>query len=325
MESTMNRRDLIVAGLAGGAALSSPALLRADDRYPSRPIELVVGFAAGGGTDTTARTLARYLEAELGGPVIVANRPGASGELALSGIARAAPDGYTLGITNYPGLLSIPIERKVPFRLEDFELLANIVSDPSAFSVAAAGNINTIDELVARAKAQPNAVTFGSTGVGTDEHLALSLFEQFSSAKLSHVPYRGAGPLGTDLLGRHIEVAGLNVGEAVPLGDKIKILVQGGAKRLRFVPDAPTFREAGFPFEMRSERGVIAPRGLPEAVLRRLAGAIAAVATKPDFVRQIESQFTELFYLPGAPWGEHLRQEDELLRRLWRDRPWSST
>ncbi len=231
MESTMNRRDLIVAGLAGGAALSSPALLRADDRYPSRPIELVVGFAAGGGTDTTARTLARYLEAELGGPVIVANRPGASGELALSGIARAAPDGYTLGITNYPGLLSIPIERKVPFRLEDFELLANIVSDPSAFSVAAAGNINTIDELVARAKAQPNAVTFGSTGVGTDEHLALSLFEQFSGAKLSHVPYR-AGPLGTDLLGRHIEVAGLNVGEAVPLGDKIKILVQGGREAI---------------------------------------------------------------------------------------------
>jgi tripartite-type tricarboxylate transporter receptor subunit TctC len=325
MGLTVNRRDLIVAGLAGSAALSSPALLRADDRYPSRPVELVVGFAAGGGTDTTARTFARYLEAELGGPVIVANRPGASGELALSGLARAAPDGYTLGITNYPGLLSIPIERKVPFRLEDFELLANIVSDPSAFSVAAGGNIHTINELVARAKAQPKTVTFGSTGVGTDEHLALSLFEQFSGAELSHVPYRGAGPLGTDLLGRHIEVAGLNVGEAVPLGEKIKIVVQGGAKRSRFVPDAPTFREAGFPFEMRSERGVIAPRGLPEAVSRRLAGAISAVATKPDFVRQIESQFTEVFYLPAGPWGEHLRQEDELLRRLWRDQPWSST
>jgi tripartite-type tricarboxylate transporter receptor subunit TctC len=324
MASTISRRELLVAGLAGGATLASPALLRAQDRYPSRPIELVVGFAAGGGTDTTARTFARFLEAELGGAVMVANRPGASGELALAGIARAAPDGYTLGMTNYPGLLSLPIERKVSFRLEDFEFLANIVSDPSAFSVAAGGSIGSVDELLARAKAQPNAVTFGSTGVGTDEHLALSLFEQLSGAKLSHVPYRGAGPLGTDLLGRHIEVAGLNVGEAVPLGDKVRIIVQGGAKRSRFVTDAPTFREAGLAFEMRSERGIVAPRGLPEAVLRRLSEAIAAVAAKPDFARQIEGQYTELFYLPAAVWTEHLRREDEVLRRLWMERPWSN-
>ena len=324
MASTMNRRDLLAAGLAGTATLASPAIVRAQERYPSRPVELVVGFAAGGGTDTTARTFARFLEAELGASVIVANRPGASGELALSGIARAAPDGYTLGVTNYPGLLSIPIERKATFKLEDFELLANVVSDPSAFSVAAGGNVNTVEELVARAKAQPNGVTFGSTGVGTDEHLALSLFEQLSGAKLSHVPYRGAGPLGTDLLGRHIEVAGLNVGEAVPLGDKIKIIVQGGAKRSRFVPDAPTFREAGFAFEMRSERGIVAPRGLPEAVSKRLSEAIEAAARKPDFARQIESQYTELFYLPAAAWGDHLRREDEVLRQLWKERPWSS-
>lgn len=273
MTSTMKRRDWLAGGLAGAAGLASPALVRAQDRYPGRPIELVVGFAAGGGTDTTARTVARALEAELGGSVVVVNRPGASGELALTAIARAAPDGYTLGVTNYPGLLSLPIERKAGFKLEDFALLANIVSDPSAFSVAAGGRVGSIGELVARAKAEPNSVTFGSTGVGTDEHLALSLLEQLSGAKLSHVPYRGAGPLGTDLLGRHIDVAGLNVGEAVPLGDGIRILVQGGATRSRFVPDAPTFREAGFAFEMRlsaaSSRRAACPRGLRNACQRR--------------------------------------------------------
>jgi tripartite-type tricarboxylate transporter receptor subunit TctC len=324
MPSTINRRDVLAAGLAGSGALGLPALVRAQEQYPVRPVELVVGFAAGGGTDTTARTVAKYLEAELGGQVIVANRPGASGEIALSGVARAAPDGYTLGVTNYPGLLSLPIERSVGYKPESFQYLANLVSDPSAFSVAADSPIASMADLVARAKAKPGAITFGSTGVGTDEHLALSLLEQTGGIKLSHVPYRGAGPLGTDLLGRHIEVAGLNVGEAVPLGDKVRIIVQGGAKRSRFAPDAPTFREAGFSFEMRSERGIVAPRGLPPAVAKRLTDALAAVAAKQEFVRQIEGQYTELLYLPGATWEAHLKREEEVLRRLWKERPWSN-
>lgn len=320
LSSVIDRRTL----LAGSASFALPSLARAEDRYPTRPIELVVGFAAGGGTDTTARTVARYLEAELGGQVIVANRPGASGELALSGIAKAPADGYTLGVTNYPGLLSLPIERSVGYRPDSFLYLANLVSDPSAFSVAADGPIGSIADLVARAKAEPGKITFGSTGVGTDEHLALSLLEQLGGLKLSHVPYRGAGPLGTDLLGRHIQVAGLNVGEAVPLGDKIRVIAQGGAKRSRFVPDAPTFREAGFPFEMRSERGIVAPHGLPPAVAKRLGDALAKVAANPDFVRQIESQYTELLYLAGPAWEAHLKREDEVLRRLWKERPWSN-
>jgi tripartite-type tricarboxylate transporter receptor subunit TctC len=318
------RRDLLAGALAGSASLAMPALVRAEERYPVRPVELVVGFAAGGGTDTTARTVARYLEAELGGQVIVANRPGASGELALTGISRAAPDGYTLGVTNYPGLLSLPIERSVGYKPDGFQYLANLVMDPSAFSVAADGPIASLTDLVAKAKAEPGTITFGSTGIGTDEHLALSLLEQLGGLKLSHVPYRGAGPLGTDLLGKHIQVAGLNVGEAVPLGDKIRVIAQGGAKRSRFVPDAPTFREAGFPFEMRSERGIVAPKGLPPAVAQRLSGALAKVAVNSDFVRQIESQYTELLFLPGAEWEAHLKREDDVLRKLWKERPWSN-
>lgn len=324
MSTLCTRRNLLAAGLAGGASLAMPALTRAEERYPVRPIELVVGFAAGGGTDTTARTVARYLEAELGGQVIVANRPGASGELALTGIARAAPDGYTLGVTNYPGLLSLPIERSVGYKPDSFQYLANLVSDPSAFSVAGSGPITSIADLVAKAKAEPGKITFGSTGVGTDEHLALSLLEQVGGFKLSHVPYRGAGPLGTDLLGGHIQVAGLNVGEAVPLGEKIRVIVQGGARRSGFVPDAPTFREAGFPFEMRSERGIVAPHGLPPAIATRLADALAKVASNQDFIRQIEGQYTELLYLPGPTWEAHLKREDEVLRRLWKERPWSN-
>ena len=139
MKSLITRRRLLTASAA--ALLAAPSVLRAQGAYPNRPIELYVGFAAGGGTDITARTLASYLEKELGGSVIVVNNPGASGELALAQVARAQPDGYRLAMTNMPGLVTLPIERKTQFKLDDFHLLANLVSDPSAFSVAATSPI----------------------------------------------------------------------------------------------------------------------------------------------------------------------------------------
>ena len=123
MKSLITRRRLLTASAA--ALLAAPSVLRAQGAYPSRPIELYVGFAAGGGTDVTARTLAVYLEKELGGSVIVVNNPGASGELALAQVARAQPDGYRLGMANVPGLVTLPIERKTQFKLDDFHLLAN--------------------------------------------------------------------------------------------------------------------------------------------------------------------------------------------------------
>jgi tripartite-type tricarboxylate transporter receptor subunit TctC len=324
MKGLVTRRRLLAASAGAAAVLAAPSVLRAQSlAYPSRPIELYVGFAAGGGTDLTARALAIYLEKELGGSVVVVNKPGASGELALAQAARAQPDGHTLAITNMPGLVTLPIERNTQFKLDDLQLLANLVADPSAFSVLASSSIASLADLVAAAKAKPGHLSFGSTGAGTDDHLALVLFEQAARVSLNHVPFRGAGPLGTAILGQHVDVAGLNVGEAVPQAPNLRIIAQAGTVRSRFAPDVPTFREAGFPIEMGSERGLVAPKGLPPAVASKLEDAVAKVFKNPDFVDRVQQQYTEVMYQPADEWRARIAAAEAQFRKLWATKPWS--
>jgi tripartite-type tricarboxylate transporter receptor subunit TctC len=324
MKGLVTRRRLLAASAGAAAVLAAPSVLRAQSlAYPSRPIELYVGFAAGGGTDLTGRALAIYLEKELGGSVVVVNKPGASGELALAQAARAQPDGHTLAITNMPGLVTLPIERNTQFKLDDLQLLANLVADPSAFSVLASSSIASLADLVAAAKAKPGHLSFGSTGAGTDDHLALVLFEQAARVSLNHVPFRGAGPLGTAILGQHVDVAGLNVGEAVPQAPNLRIIAQAGTVRSRFAPDVPTFREAGFPIEMGSERGLVAPKGLPPAVASKLEDAVAKVFKNPDFVDRVQQQYTEVMYQPADEWRARIAAAEAQFRKLWATKPWS--
>ncbi|QTL04148.1 tripartite tricarboxylate transporter substrate binding protein [Aquabacter sp. L1I39] len=323
MDISLSRRRFMgtAAGLAAGL-VAAPAVLRADT-FPSRPVELVVGFAPGGGTDVTARTFAGFLSTELGGQVIVVNKPGASGEIALAGVARAKPDGYTLGVTNMPGLVTLPIERQTKFQLSDFDYVANLVSDPSAFSVQPDSPIKTLKDLVEAAKKDPGGVTFGSTGIGTDDHLCLVLFEQATGVKLNHVPFQGAGPMRTAVLGGQVTVAGLNVGEVAPFQTQLRMIAQGGATRSRFAPDVPTFKEQGVNVEMGSERGIVAPKGLPADVMAKLTETTARIMKNPDFLAKIESQYTQEDYLPGPQWRERLAVADAKFRALWQAQPWS--
>ena len=176
---------------------------------------------------------------------------------------------------------------------------------------------------MAAAKAKPGDLSYGSTGAGTDDHLALVLFEQATGTSLNHVPFRGAGPLGSAILGQHVDVAGLNVGEAVPQGANLRIIAQAGATRSRFAPDVPTFRELGFAIEMGSERGLLAPKGLPAAVASKLEDALGRVFKNREFLGKIEQQFTEAAYLPSAEWRTRLTAAETQFRKLWETKPWS--
>ncbi|OZI71821.1 tripartite tricarboxylate transporter substrate binding protein [Bordetella genomosp. 12] len=308
------RVALSVAGLCAAAPVWA---------WPDRPIELVVGFAPGGGTDLTARSLAVFLEKELGTTVVVQNKPGASSAIALSYVARAKPDGYTLAMTNMPGLVSLPIERKAGFTGEDFTYLANLVRDPSAFSVASDSPYETLDALVSAARAQPNVVSYGSTGVGTDDHLALVLFQALTGVKLNHVPYNGAGPLRSAVLGGHTVIGGLNLGEVMPYsGKSMRVLAQASDKRSPLAPDVPTFKELGVNLVFASERGIVAPKGLPAEVASRLRQALGKVAANPEFQAQMKQQFTEMDYVDGPQWQQRLQGDDARLRQIWAQTPW---
>lgn len=318
LTSTTRRRTLAL-GLGALALAAGPAFAA----WPEKPIELVVGFAAGGGTDITARTLAVHLGKQLGTQVVVSNKLGASGELGLAYVAKAAPDGHVIGMTNMPGLVTLPIERRTQFKPADFTYLANLVRDPSAFSVLADSPYKNLADLIADAKARPGEISYGSTGVGTDDHLAMVLFERLTGTRLNHVPYNGAGPLRTAVLGGHVTIGGMNLGEVMPFETKVRILAQASPARSSLAPNVPSFNEQNVKLVFNSERGIVAPAGLPAAVAQRLTEALRTIAADPEFQRQMRQQFTEMDYVEGAAWKTRLDKATADFAALWKSAPWT--
>lgn len=315
----IGRRSLL------GAALSLPAIapgLAQGNRFPERPIEIIVGFVAGGGTDLDARSYGRALEQRIGGTVVVSNRPGAGGELALGATARARPDGHTLGTTNYPGLITIPIERPAQFKLADFAPLANLVTDPSAITVHEDSPWRTLAAFLADARARPGHITYASPGVGTDDHLQLVLLQQLANVRLTHVAFQGDPQMRTALLAKQVDSIGLNLGAVNASPDKTRILAQAAARRSRFRPDVPTLQELGYDIEMASERGLVAPAGVPAPILGKLREASADIARDPEFIRQLEARFTEPRFEDGEAWFARLRAQEADYRGLWARAPW---
>ncbi|WP_404994888.1 tripartite tricarboxylate transporter substrate binding protein [Cupriavidus pauculus] len=312
-----------LVGMAG--ALASASSQAQPAAWPNRPIEMVVAYAPGGGTDLVARLLARHLEKELGATIVVQNKPGAGGAIGFAELARATPDGYTIGFINTPNLLTIPIERKTTFTWKSYDLIGNLVDDPGAFTVHQSSNIDTLATLVKYAKANPGAVTVGTTGVGSDDHLAMLLFERAAGVKMTHVGYKGAGEVRGALAGQQITIGAINVGEALAYqkgGTPLKFLGQMGLSRAVLAPNVSTFREQGYNIELASLRGLAAPKGLPEPVKKKLVDAMAKVAADPQFKQQADAMFAPLRYLAPAAYAAELERGEAAFRQLWKDMPW---
>lgn len=317
----MKRRSL-AALAASSAALLGARPARA--AWPERPVTMIVAFPPGGGTDVAARTLARFLERELGQSVVVLNRAGAGGEIGWAEMARAPADGYTVGFINTPNILSIPIERTARYRLEDFAPVANVVDDPGAFLVPPDSRFRNLSDLVAFAKANPDTVTYGTTGIGSDDHLAALAFERLAGVRMTHVPFAGAAPGRNAILARQIMVASMNVGEGINdmRQGQLRALGQMAAERWAEAPDTPTFREQGFDVVQGSMRGLAAPAGVPAPVLERLASATKAVLEDAEFRRLASQQALPLRFLAPAEYRTALQTLRGELQALWRAHPW---
>jgi tripartite-type tricarboxylate transporter receptor subunit TctC len=308
------------------AAAIAPGLAQA--AYPERPIKLVVAYAPGGGTDITARLTAEYLQKYLGkdASFVVMNRPGAGGAIGFTELANAAADGYTIGFVNTPNVLTIPIERKSNFHWEKYDLLGNVVDDPGNFSVHADTPIKSLAELVAYAKANPGAVTYGTTGIGSDDHLAAMMFERAAGVKLNHVPFKGAAEVHMAIASKQIMLAAMNIGEAMQYqkgGTPLRHLGQMSEKRSSLAPDVPTFKEQGFDVIMASLRGVAAPKGLPPAVREQLVTALQKTAADPEYQAKAMGYFAPLRYLPPDAHAAELKQAEGNFRQLWQTMPWA--
>jgi tripartite-type tricarboxylate transporter receptor subunit TctC len=319
--------------LRGLAAATWPALAPAGLRaagWPERPIRMLVAYSAGGGTDVIARAIAPYIEKYLGGGarIVIENRTGAGGAIGFGALAAAPADGYTIGFINTPNVLTIPIERKSPFTWESYDLIGNVVDDPGNFAVLAAGPIASLDQLAAYARSRPGQVTVGTTGVGSDDHLAMMMFERIAGVKMNHVPFKGASDVRAATLGRQIDVAAVNIGEslqAIKGGSPFRNLGTMSPARTDLAPDLPTFREQGYPIELSSLRGIAAPRGLPADIRERLVGAVRRAAADPEFIKAAAGMFAPLRYLAPEAYGAVMREAEGQFRKLWTEMPWGGS
>ncbi|MBB5688690.1 tripartite tricarboxylate transporter substrate binding protein [Roseomonas alkaliterrae] len=313
--------------LAGAGLLAAPATLRAQAAWPGeKPMEVIVPFPPGGGVDVMTRLIMPLVAAQIPGlRHVVVNRTGAAGQIGLEATFNAAADGYTIGATTIPAHNAIPLERQVRYRAMDFTFIANVVEDPNAFFVRADSPFRTVADVVAAARARPGHVTYGTTGIGSDDHLFMLAFEAAAGLQpMVQVPFAGAAPLIPQLLGGNMDLAVLNVNDAPQLvrEGRLRMLAQGAAQRRPEASDVPTFREAGFDVIGSASRGIVGPPNMPPAVVQRLTAAFRAALNDEGFRREAERQFMPLRPLVGEEYRAFAQSIDDNIRRLWQTRPW---
>lgn len=283
----MSRKLATAATLLVGALLTTscaikPAAEAETSGYPNTNMKMVVGFAAGGGTDIGARIISDGLKAKTGQTVVVENKPGAGGQVGNTALLSADPDGYTFGTVSLDGTILSYLDeaRGAKYNAASFDPVALIVQDPQVFVVAPDSPIKSVDDLVARAKAEPNKIRVATTGIATQDHVFKVMFEKMTGTRLASVHFsEGSAPAMTAFLGGNVEVLTGNVGgmaEIVANGEG-RILGVASKERNEFLPDAPTFKEQGYDLVLGSNRGFVVPAGTPDDVVEKLSAAIGDV------------------------------------------------
>ena len=281
------------AGLLGGTSALAQA-------YPTKPVTIIVPFAAGGTTDILARIIGQALTAELGQSVVVDNRAGAGGNIGGQAAAKAAPDGHTLFMgTVGTHAINASLYKKMPFDpVKDFAPLTHVANVPNLLVANPAQPYKSVKDLIAYAKANPGKVNFGSSGNGSSIHLSGELFKSLAKVDMQHVPYKGSAPAVTDLLGNQIGIMFDNMPSAIQhvRSGKLVPIAVTTAKRSPELPNVPTIAEAGVPgYEATSWFGMFAPAGTPAPVLAKLNAAIVKVLAQPDVKKKINEQGAEVY------------------------------
>jgi len=307
------------AVLAIGAA--SAALAQS---YPSKPVRLIVPFPPGGAVDFYARAVQTRLAETLGEPILIENRAGAGGMIGTELVAKSPPDGYTLLVGNIAALaMNVGLYSKMPYDpAKDLTPIMRTVAVDYAMVVHPSVPAQSVAEFVAYAKANPGKVSYGSAGSGSAPHLSMELFKARAGIDLVHIPFKGGGPMVTDLLGGQIQIVIADQANLMPhvKAGKLRALAVGTLVRSAVYPDLPTIAESGYPgFEARAWQGIAGPAGLPPDIVRQLQSAIARVMAMPDVrARLVEGGLDPIVSTPEE-FGEFIRAEIAKWSKLAKD------
>jgi tripartite-type tricarboxylate transporter receptor subunit TctC len=300
------KRWLLLLALAFCATASAQS-------YPTKPVRFIVSFPPGGSSDLIARAIAPFMSNRLGQPMVVENRPGAGGMIGVDAVAKAAPDGYAIGLAAAGALSSnISLYPSMPFHPEkDLAPISTLAMIPF-FLIAHPSQAPTLKEVIAQAKSAPGALSYGHGGNGSTMHLSGELLNMLAGVKIQSVPYKGSGPVSADVLGGQVPLGVVDVPSAISnvKAGKVRALAVTSKQRISAAPDVPTFEEAGVPgYEALGWFGVVAPKATPRPVIDRLNAEIRAALADPDIRARALAAGTEPFTNTPEEFAAMIREE----------------
>jgi tripartite-type tricarboxylate transporter receptor subunit TctC len=323
-KSWMSCRRLL-CGLALAATTawmsSSPAAAQAQD-WPNKPIEIIVGFAPGGGTDLVGRAIATALEKQLKVPVKVINKAGGGGVVGFDLLRSAPPDGYTLGIITAQ-IITANLRGVMPATYKDFTHVAMINIDQAAIAVPANSPWKTFDDFIKAAKAAPGTISVGNGGEGGSYHMMMRNLENASGIKVKHIPFNGAPAAILQLVGGHIEAAAIGAVEVAPqvkagAARVLAVAGQAGDPRFPGFPDVPTTAELGVPLQIGTWRAIGMPKGVDPAIVAKLSSAIATAVKDPDFVATMEKLNSPIRYFGPEELVTYIQGQEETYKQIYK-------
>jgi len=311
------RRQVLAATLALAASTGVHA-----QAFPSKPIRIIVGYSPGGAVDIIARAVGQHLQASLGQPVIVDNKPGAGTNIATKSLIDSAPDGHTLMLAANALAANVSLFQPAPYALDRITPIALVGRVPVVLAANAQSPVNSIKALIAQSKAKPESINYGTPGNGSTPHLAVELFQRAAGIGLSHVPYKGGAPAMNDVIAGHIQTVAVNALEVLPhvrVG-KLRVLAVLSDKRSPIFPDAPTIAESGFPgFEASVWYAVVGPAGMPPAVVTRLHQEVQRALAAPEVRERLASAGGDVVPGSTAMLADMLRREQQRYEKLIRE------
>jgi len=304
----------IVKALIGGAALAAASTLAAAQAWPSKPIKFIVPYPPGGTSDILARAVGQKLQEKWGQPVVVENKPGATGNIGADFVAKSPPDGYTMLVADIGSLAIAPsVVKELPFEpVKDFAPVVMVAYSPHLLVVHPSVPAKDVKELIALAKAKPDSLNFAVSGLGGANHLAGIEFEQRAKIKWSYIPYKGGSQALTDMVGGQAQVMFNGMLATYPFvkDGKLKALAISSAKRFPAVPDIPTVAESGMPgFETGSYQGIVAPANTPAAIVKKMHDTVEEVLATPEMKERLDKAGAEVRPMSSEQFGTFIRTE----------------
>lgn len=310
------RFKLILSGVAALSALTAVPSLAAAQDYPTKPITIIVPFPAGGTLDNLTRSLAQKMSDDFKQPVIIDNKPGAGTVIGTEIVARAAPDGYTLGMVANSFAINPSLYDNLRYdTVKDFTPVSWVVYTPHLLVANPDVPVKSLADVIATAKSKPGELSFASFGAGTSPHIAIERLKSEAKIDVLHIPYKGQAPALNDLLGGHVDMMFANTPDVLPhvKSGKLRAIALANDARLESIPDVPTFKEAGVDnMNSNSWYGVIVPSGTPAPIVEKLSAEFVRIVNLPEIRERLLAQGLEPAGTTSAEFAEYLKSEMEM-------------